>query len=62
VAADIDRSVHMVKRGDEQDEYAGRKTFYARRSAGLPNIGASAVSEALAAVTAMRVDFVGNSN
>ena len=52
----------MVKRGDEQDEYAGRKTFYARRSAGLPNIGASAVSEALAAVTAMRVDFVGNSN
>ena len=49
-------------RDDEQDEYAGRKTFYARRSAGLPNIGASAVSEALAAVTAMRVDFVANTN
>lgn len=43
-------------------EYEGRRTIYARRSAGLPHIGADGVSKALAAVIAMRIRLDGTPN
>lgn len=47
--------------GSDDHEYEGRRTIYARRSAGLPHIGAAGVSEALAAVSAMRIRLDGTS-
>ena len=60
--ADADADAESVDKNDPSDdeEYADRRSFYVRRSARLPNIGPSGVTEALAAIGAMRQQLDGS--
>ena len=59
---DADAIAEIVEKHDPSDdeEYADRRSFYERRSARLPNIGPSGVTEALAAIGAMRQQLDGS--